>query len=166
MLLGFGRQAWAQVARASTRFSPLTTSVRIPLDAVTVPWRPVPFAAEGVAPPVEGKPGRRVLMSGVLFRRAAGDDAGGLSALCLTCPHEQCHVELVDDSTRLAALKGGVTTHPMFVCGCHASVFDALADGAWVDGPAPRGLYRFRSRVADGRIVEINGVEETALFEV
>jgi len=166
LLLGFGRRAWAQVASASTRFSPLTKSVRIPLDAVAVRWHAVPFTAEGLAPPAAGKPGRRVLISGILFRREAGAAAGALSALCSTCPHEQCQVELVDDPTRLATLKGGVATHPMFVCGCHASVFDAQADGAWIDGPAPRGMYRFRLNAVGDEAVEINEVEEIALVEV
>ena len=166
MFFGFGRRAWAQLASAAPTFRALTKPVQIPLESVSTPWHTVAFKAEGVAPARGTAPSRRVLLNGVLFRRTAGDDPGALSALCVTCPHEQCEVELVDDAKRLATLKGGVTTHPMFVCGCHASVFDAQADGAWIDGPAPRGLYRFRTKVADGRTVEIDEVEETALFEV
>jgi Rieske Fe-S protein len=166
MFFGLGRRAWAQLASAAPTFRALTKPVQVPLESVKAPWQTVPFKAEGVAPARGGAPSRRVLLSGVLFRRGDGDAPGALSALCVTCPHEQCEVELVDDQKRLAMLKGGVTAHPMFVCGCHASVFDAQADGAWIDGPAPRGLYVFRTRVADGRTVEIIEVEETALFEV
>jgi Rieske Fe-S protein len=166
MFLGFGRRAWAQLATAAPVFRALTKPVQIPLDSIRVAYHPVPFKAEGMAPARGSSPSHRVLLSGVLYRRRDGDEPGALSALCITCPHEQCEVELVDDAKRLAALKGGVSTHPMFVCGCHASVFDAQADGAWVDGPAARGLYQFRARMAAGGIVEIHEIEETALFEV
>jgi Rieske Fe-S protein len=166
MLLGFGRRAWAQVASAPPVFRPLTKPVRIPLDKVATPWIPVSFTAEGARPPDSPEPGRRVLMSGVLFRRdETGNDRPALSALCVICPHELCNVDLVTDPPRLARMSVGVT-HPLFECGCHFSVFDALEDGRRVSGPTPRGLYRFRvSAVSDGT-VEINEVEEAALSEL
>ena len=58
-----------------------------------------------------------------------------------------------------------VTRGPVFLCACHSSVFDAVQDGAWIAGPAPRGLFRFRLRV-DGDAVEIDEVEEEALSAV
>ena len=91
----------------------------------------------------------------------------------MTCPHEQCQVDLVTDQERLARMtprprsgQAGETTHPLFECGCHASVFDAADEGARVSGETPRGLYRFRiAGVRDG-IVEIPEIEEVALSEV
>ena len=59
------------------------------------------FTAEAMAPATSTTARRRVLISGVLFRRSASDDSStkDLSALCLTCPHEQCKVDLVTDPT-------------------------------------------------------------------
>ncbi|HEX2476982.1 MAG TPA: Rieske 2Fe-2S domain-containing protein [Lacipirellulaceae bacterium] len=165
MLLGFGRWAWAQIAEPSLRYAPLSHPIRIPLDTVSTPWQPALFTAEAMAPATAKTTTRRVLISGVVLRRPE-PASEPLSALCLTCPHEQCKVDLITDLTRLAKLTGGTVTHPLFECGCHASVFDPLQNGARVSGETPRGLYRFRiSGISDG-IVEINEVEEIALFEV
>jgi Rieske Fe-S protein len=86
--------------------------------------------AETVTPAGAATPGRRVLLNGVLFRKAAGDGASALSALCVTCPHEQCAVDIVTDEARLARITKGEAKHPVFQCGCHFSVFDAMEDGA------------------------------------
>lgn len=156
-LLGFGRRAWAQLANPASpvRYVPLTRPVTIPVSAVNTPWQPVPFVAEGRTE------SRRVLISGVLFRNHTQ-----LSALCVTCPHEQCQVDLVTDAGRLARMTDPKTTHPLFECGCHFSVFDAAQDGARISGESPRGLYRFRiDGIRDG-MVEINEIEEAALSEV
>jgi Rieske Fe-S protein len=156
-LLGFGRRASAQPVdpSAPVHYAALTRPVRIPVEAVTTPWQAVPFVAEGA------QGARRVLISGVLFRTHTQ-----LSALCVTCPHEQCQVDLVTDHERLARIAGDKATHPLFECGCHFSVFDAAQQGVRLSGESPRGLYRFRiAGVRDG-MVEISEVEEVALFEV
>ena len=156
-LLGFGRRAWAQLANPVSpgRYVPLTRPVTIPVSAVSTPWQPVPFVAEGAAG------SRRVLISGVLFRNHTQ-----LSALCVTCPHEQCQVDLVTDAERLARMADRKTTDPLFECGCHFSVFDAAQDGARISGESPRGLYRFRIEGIRDGMVEINEIEEAALSEV
>ena len=164
MLAGAGRRVWAQIADGAPRYFPLTRPIRIPLDAVKTPWEPVSFTAEAMAPATAAS--RRVLISGVLFRKGAPPEPGELSVLCLTCPHEQCKVDLVSDPVRLAALIGGTATHPLFECGCHASVFDAAREGERIAGETPRGLYRFRVAGVSEGIVEIGEIEEAALFEV
>ena len=84
----------------------------------------------------------------------------------MTCPHEQCQVDLVTDEERLTRMIGQKSAHPLFECGCHSSVFDAAAEGARVSGETPRGLYRFRiGNVSDG-LVEISEIELAALSEV
>lgn len=89
-----------------------------------------------------------------------------MSALCVTCPHEQCHVELVTDEARLVRMVPGKPSNPLFECGCHFSVFDAARDGARISGESPRGLYRFRiNGIRDG-VVEIHEIEEDALSAV
>ena len=155
-LAGFGRRVWAQLAAptAPVRYAPLARPVNISVEAVTKPWHPVPFVAEVTTP-------RRILISGVLFRNNTD-----LSAVCITCPHEQCHVELVTDEARLARMVPEKPANPLFECGCHFSVFDAARDGARISGESPRGLYRFRiNGVRDGT-VEIHEIEEAALAEV
>ena len=154
-LVAFARFAWAQAKSAAPiRYAALSRPVRIPLQAVEVPWTPVSFVAEAMAP-------RRVLISGVLFRTDAN-----LSALCVTCPHEQCQVDLVTDEARLARMPGSTSSHPLFECACHQSVFDAANEGARLSGETPRGLYRFRvGGVTDG-FVDIGEVEAVALSEV
>jgi nitrite reductase/ring-hydroxylating ferredoxin subunit len=163
LMLAAFRRAWAQSARTAPRYHPLNAPVRIPLDRIATPWTLARFTGEATAPAADG-PGRRVLISGVLFRRVVRDDRSALSALCLTCPHEQCQVDLITDPQRLAAIKTA-PGNPVFECGCHASVFDALNDGAALAGPTPRGLYRFHVEVtADGAVID--QIEEAALSEV
>jgi Rieske Fe-S protein len=162
MLAGLSRRMWAQTADATIKYAPLTRPVRIPLDVVAEPWHPSPFVAEARAPATPNTPPRRVLVTGVLFRTGVGH----LSALCLTCPHEQCQVDLVTDSAHLARMTGRLTQEPLFECACHFSVFDAARDGAKVSGETPRGLYRFRVTEIVGGVAEINEIEEVALFEV
>jgi Rieske Fe-S protein len=179
-LAGGSRQLRAQLAGppSPVRYARLSRPVTIPVEAVAVPWQPVPFVAEATRsdepPALQRAPrsealrataargtGRRVLISGVLFRTETD-----LSALCVTCPHEQCQVDLVTDESRLARMIQGKPSHPLFECGCHSSVFDAAADGARVSGESPRGLYRFRIAGLRDAIVEINEIEEAALSEV
>ena len=164
MLLGGGRWAWAQVADAPIRYAALSRPVRIPLNAVAEAWQLAPFTAEAVAPAPAGTAGRRVLISGVLLRRPEPAPMP-LTALCLTCPHEQCKVDLVTDPSRLVKI-AGTPARPVFECGCHASVFDPLEDGARLSGESPRGLYRFRISSVTETEVEIGEIEEVALFEV
>jgi Rieske Fe-S protein len=156
-LLSFGRRVWAQatVPSAPVRYAALTRAVRIPVESVAAPWQPVPFIAES-----RGAGQRRVVISGVLFRTTTE-----LSALCVTCPHEQCQVDLVTDVERLARMHPQ-TERPLFECGCHFSVFDAADGGARLSGEAPRGLYRFRIAGERNGVVEITEIEEAALSEV
>ena len=173
-LAGFSRRARAQVARDPIKYATLTRPVSIPIQEVATPWRPVAFVAEAMAPVTATAQPRRVLISGVLFRR--GNTTAGaadapvsleeLSALCVTCPHEQCQVDLVTDQAQLGRMVRGTPTHPLFECGCHLSVFDAAEDGARISGETPRGLYRFRIGAIKGDAVEITEIEDVALYEV
>jgi Rieske Fe-S protein len=172
-LVGFrSRRAWAQDAGPPIRYAALTRPVRIPVQDVVTPWTPVPFVAEAMAPSKAAPPPRRVLIHGVLFRHAGASPASGspptvrdLTALCVTCPHEQCQVDLVTDAAQISRMTGGTSARPLFECGCHLSVFDS-ADGAKISGETPRGLYRFRIADVSQGSVEIGEVEEVALFEV
>jgi len=166
MLVGISRRAAAQAATAAPGYSPLTRPVEIPLQSVATLWETVPFVAEAVTQSTAGAPSRRVVMNGVLFRKAPGDDPSALSALCITCPHEQCQVNMVTDEARLTKIFKGAAQHPMFQCGCHFSVFDAADDGSWVSGVAYRGLFVFRVGTITNGVVRIDQVEEEALSVV
>ena len=166
-LVGLLQDAWAQLTDSSpaVRYATLARPVNIPVDSVAKPWQPVSFVAEWTRDDDRAVPKRvarrRVLISGVLFRTDTQ-----LSALCITCPHEQCQVDLVTDRTRLVQMAGDKAVHPLFECGCHFSVFDAAREGARISGESPRGLYRFRVTGIHDGIVEIAEVEEAALAEV
>ena len=172
VLAGFSRRAWAAGFGPSQagepRYHRLTKPIRIALADVSEPWRPVSFTAETFAPSANAPNARRYLISGVLFRKEKreGSEAASLSALCLTCPHEQCRVDLITDPSQLAKMSDRRGDDPLFECGCHFSVFDARHDGERLSGEAPRGLFRFRiGSVADG-VVEIDEIEESALSMV
>jgi Rieske Fe-S protein len=164
MLVGLQRRGWAQLG--PIRYAPLSRPVSIPTERVAIPWRPVAFTAEAMAPAAGSAAGRRVLIHGVLFRKAIDDARSQFNALCVTCPHEQCQVDLVSDPAQLLAITGRAGHHPVFECGCHASVFDAREDGARIAGEAARGLYRFRIGSVNDATVEITDVEADALSEV
>jgi Rieske Fe-S protein len=163
MLAGVRRRAWAQPV---TQYAPLSRPVRIPVDQVAVPWSPVAFTAEALAPAAGTTAGRRVLISGVLYRKLVDANRSELSALCLTCPHEQCKVDLVTNPSVLLTITGNADHHPVFECGCHLSVFDAREDGARMTGEAPRGLFRFRIAGIQDATVDIAEVEAEALTMV
>jgi Rieske Fe-S protein len=164
MLVGSGRPAWAQTADTQSGYAPLTRPVRIPLDAVATPWRTVPFTAEAMRAATAEAPARRVVLKGVLYRKTMENGSSDLSALCVTCPHELCPVDLVTDPERLA--KMGDAKSPLFECGCHFSKFDAREDGEWISGVAYRGLFRFQVTAIGNDAAEVTHIEEEALSVV
>ena len=139
----------------------LDSPVVLPLEDVAEAWHPYPFSAFFSAQPMAGGPSGNILLKGVVLRlpRRSGTE---LKAFCLHCPHELCFVNFTEDAELGLVAPAVESDHPLFVCPCHFSVFDPLADGARVSGPADRGLYRFRLRVRRSG-VEIVEVEETAL---
>jgi Rieske Fe-S protein len=163
MLVGV-RRASAQTAAVPSGYAPLRSPVRIPLDAVTTPWRAVPFKADATTA-ATGTPVKRVVLNGVAYRKAMDDGSSAVSAVCVTCPHELCPVALVTDPERLVKM-GSDAKNPLFECGCHFSKFDAREDGDWVSGVAYRGLFRFRVGAVSNDTVEITHIEEEALSVV
>jgi menaquinol-cytochrome c reductase iron-sulfur subunit len=63
--------------------------------------------------------------------------ANNRQALSSACPHEGCSVSWRDESND-------------FFCPCHDSIFSP--DGAWVSGPARRGLDPLPTREKDGML--------------
>ena len=116
----------------------LREPIVIPLTRVAKSWTPFTFQAVADKLGPDGQSGPGLLLPGVLLRvgEPAGDDSG-LRAFCLSCPHELCDVVLQQD-TGLVPLPEGAKKqeHPLFVCPCHFSVFDPVANGAHLTGPA------------------------------
>lgn len=60
-----------------------------------------------------------------------------MQALYHVCPHLGCTVPYCNQSGR-------------FECPCHGSTYNL--HGEWIQGPAPRGLDRFKAEVKDGNV--------------
>ena len=165
--LGLGSKVRAQVSRL-LRYRPLSQPVVVPLDAVSVPWRVWPFAADALTLSSAATPNQPIRVSGMIVRTGAGERPEQFSAVCVRCPHELCDVDYVDDPKRLPQEIvneiGRPVTEPVYVCPCHNSTFKI--DGERLSGPAPRGLYRFRVTSVSAAAVEIAEVEEDVLIFV
>ena len=143
--------------RTEIRYRRLETPAVVPLEAVSEAWRPAAFRAR--CSKTAGHARREVLLRGMVLRLPG---AAGLKAFALNCPHELCELNLAQDTGSAPWPPEARRSHPVLVCPCHFSVFDPLADGAAISGPAARGAYRFRWKVRGSR-VEIREVEEEAL---
>ncbi len=151
--------------RPAPRYRKLSSPVFVPLQSISEVWRPAPFSARCRRPDSARSSGSTVLLKGILLRVPVSQPARsdpGLRAFSLMCPHELCDLNLEEDTRLLRLAPEARRNHPVLVCPCHFSVFDPLADGAAISGPAARGAYRFRFRVRDGR-VEVREIEQAAL---
>ena len=158
-LLGLWRRsASGSTISQVTGYDDLKRPVTISLKDVAESWQPVSFDAYAT-----DATGGGLLLKGMLLRTAqASDEARGLKAFCLLCPHEICHVNLVEDTKAVRVDTDVRPNHPLLVCPCHFSVFDPVADGAQLAGPADRGLFRFRLQVEEDA-VRIDQVEAEIL---
>ena len=135
----------------------------MPLKEVAESWRPFPFKALCSAPASPGEAATDTLLKGILLRLPPKTrDHSELKAFCLHCPHELCFVNFTEDTETVRLPPAIEIDHPLLVCPCHFSVFNPLADGNRITGPADRGLYRFRLEVRRTE-VEIVEVEEGVL---
>ena len=150
---------------AATRFAGATgfTRLRAPVPLSTgllaEPWLSLDF--EALCCEAGDRP--RALLRGTALRlppEASGESP--FRAFCRLCPHETCLVALERDPARVPVSLDAAVQSPLFVCPCHASVFDPLRDGARVAGPAARGLYRFELAVR-GNDIAITGIEAGVL---
>ncbi len=126
------------------------------------PWSAFPFPARcpvlGSAEP----PPREIRLQGVVLRLPDSGSEASFKAYCLTCPHEICQVNLTTETKGVELATERLPKNPLFVCPCHFSAFDPLADGGRLAGPTHRGLYRFRLE-ARGGSVAILEIERAAL---
>ena len=155
------------LAASKDGFRKLKQPVAVPKGSLEREWTPVPFTARAtkLRPGPDGI--SDMLLRGILVRVSGPEPDGvpddkGIRALCLHCPHELCYVNLVKETEAVRVPEGAKPENPLLVCPCHFSVFDPVADGALLTGPAGRGLYRFQFEVSENTI-EIQGVEEAAL---
>lgn len=150
---------------ARPRYRRLKQPVVLPLQSVDELWRPVCFTAHCRKIRPAGGPSADLLLKGILLRLPAPQAARlewRLKAFCLICTHELCELNFVEDPRSVREVPASRWNAPVLVCPCHFSVFDPLADGGLISGPAERGAYRFLLTV-HGKRVEIREVEEAAL---
>ncbi len=126
-------------------------------------WRPHPFSAWVDKPAAEGEPAAERLLKGILVQASEKPGPESLRALCLHCPHELCYVQLVEELHHVRLEQSARPDHPLLVCPCHFSVFDPQKEGALLEGPSERGLFRFRFQMRDD-VVEIQEVEAAAVL--
>ncbi len=151
---------------AVRRWLTVEKKVSIPLASVNAPWQPVRFRV--ICPLPEDAPGgmTRIALKGLLLRLppdGPGAAEERLRAYCITCPHELCDINFVPNTRYVKMDRGRPPSHPLFVCPCHFSVYDPLADGAVISGPAPRGVFRFAIDVVEDRI-EVSAVEKEVAY--
>jgi Rieske Fe-S protein len=130
-----------------TRFAGLWTSEAFALAGL-------PCLAVRVPEPVPG---------GTTF--GDGGDAVHLVGFSRVCTHQHCIVDLNTDLELVAFAFNHRSDRPTLTCSCHYSVFDPLAAGRAVSGPAVRPLPRVRLRAAtaDGAAAIVaDGVETDA----
>ena len=157
---GVFRPAAAQRQESRPAFVPLSAPVRISAADLPRLWSAVPFTARCAAP---ARTAREILLKGIALR--VPDSGGGASfkAYCLTCPHEICQVGLTTETRGVEAPpERPLPQTPLFICPCHFSAFDPLADGARLAGPTHRGLYRFRLETRGGAVI-VSEIERAAL---
>lgn len=143
---------------SSNQYLDLKGVVTFPLASIAERWHALVF--EAWLPPTAAAETDK-LLNGILLRTNKDNDSG-LKAFCLMCPHEVCQVQYQRNTEMVRLDSGMVPNHPLLVCPCHFSVFDPLQDGDRINGPAQRGLYRFRLTTR-GTEVQITQVEATVL---
>jgi cytochrome b6-f complex iron-sulfur subunit len=74
----------------------------------------------------------------------------------LSNPAEEGFVALYGVCTHLGCLPKWVDTNQRFECPCHGSKYEI--NGKWIEGPAPRSLDRFKTKLTfeDGTTAETN----------
>ena len=153
------RVHFAKVAPADPPVFADATAVAVaPLTRFAAPWTSENFAVAGlpcvavrVPQPVPG--GTTV---------GEGGEAVHLVGFSRVCTHQHCIVDLNTDLELVAFAFIHRTDRPTLTCSCHYSVFDPLAAGRAVSGPAVRPLPRVRLQVAmegDEASVVADGVE-------
>ena len=76
-------------------------------------------------------------------RRLEGEE---FQVFAINCTHLGCPVRWFPQSE-------------LFMCPCHGGAY--YADGAKASGPPPRGLFKYQSRIEDGKLVILGGMMPT-----
>ena len=153
-LLGLTTRA---VGSAEALYRRLKQPIRLSLQDFKTSWQTQAFDAYCCAAGNDAA----TLLRGILVQLPPVNGQRCFKAFCRLCPHEMCYVDFTADPDRIPQNVTPRPDHPMFVCPCHLSVFDA--DGEPLSGPATRGLFQFRLTVDADRIT-ITEVEEEVLW--
>ena len=162
-VMGLVRPASSQRKKPPSAFVPLLEPLRFPTADFPQPWSAAPFTARCLAPGSAARPAREIRLQGIVLRLPdSGGNGASFRAYCLTCPHEICQVNFTTETTGVEPAPERIPPHPLFVCPCHFSAFDPLADGERLAGPAHRGLYRFKIETRGGAVAVLR-IERAAL---
>lgn len=139
-----------------------------PASSFDAPWSSVVFSFGGV-PSVairipESVPGS-VELNASTSSPAAEDPTlestgGWLIAFSRVCTHQGCIVDLNRSTEAIAVATNYRGEHPALVCACHLSVFDPLASGRAVAGPAQLPLARVQLELRDDALWAV-GIERS-----
>lgn len=134
---------------AFTAAEPLLVSS---VEAFSEPWSSVAFTFVGV-PSVAIRIPESVPGSVAMPESLGTSDH--LVAFSRICTHQGCIVDLNRSTEAIAVATNYRGQHPALVCNCHLSVFDPLASGRAVSGPAQLPLARVELAVRDGALYAV-----------
>lgn len=84
-----------------------------------------------------------------------GEGDAHLVAFSRICTHQGCIVDLNRSPEAIAVATNYRGEHPALVCGCHLSVFDPLAAGRAVAGPAQLPLARVQLELREDGVYAV-----------
>lgn len=119
--------------------------------AFDAPWSSVAFSFAGV-------PSVAIRIPAAVPGSVELDPAGWVVAFSRICTHQGCIVDLNRSTEAIAVATNYRGEHPALVCGCHLSVFDPLASGRAVAGPAQLPLARVQLELRDDALWAV-GIE-------
>ena len=122
-------------ASADPEFADATPALVAPRSAFAELWSDTSFR-------VGGLPAIAVRLPEAIPTSVSTPEGWHLAAFSRICTHQGCIVQLNRAPEAIAVAANYRTDHPALVCGCHLSVFEPLASGRAVSGPAQLPLAR------------------------
>ena len=126
-------------------FSPAPPQRITALAAFDEPWSTHPFTFDGV-------PALAIRVPESVPGSIEAEPGLHLIGFSRICTHQGCIVDLNRSTEAIAIATNYRGEHPALFCGCHLSVFDPLAGGRAVAGPAQLPLARVELEFREGAL--------------
>ena len=126
-------------------FAPAAPQRVASLEEFEEPWSTMAFTFDGV-------PALAIRIPESVPGSVEADAGRHLIGFSRICTHQGCIVDLNRSTEAVAIATNYRGDHPSLFCGCHLSVFDPLAGGRAVAGPAQLPLARVQLDVRDDAI--------------